>query len=101
MSATLPTNPCVHWTLAQLKQLGKTPDSVLARRTGRTVKAVVAMRQRRRIRLTTPPRPWTARETALLGRFNDAELGRRLRRPQWNVRRQRLTLRIAPFRPRP
>jgi hypothetical protein len=42
------------WTLAELKCLGKTPDSVLARRTSRTIKEVVAERERRRIRL--PPR---------------------------------------------
>jgi len=41
------------WTLFELKQLGKVPDSVLARRTGRTIQAVVAERQRRRLRLLT------------------------------------------------
>ncbi len=42
------------WTLAELKQLGKAPDSVLARRTGRTIKEIVAERERRRISLPTP-----------------------------------------------
>ena len=36
------------WTLRELKQLGEVPDSVLARRTGRTIKEVVAMREHRR-----------------------------------------------------
>jgi len=31
------------WTVAELKQLGKTPDSVLATRTGRTLNEVVAV----------------------------------------------------------
>ena len=57
------------WTLAELKLLGKKTDSVLARRTGRTIKEVVAERERRRINLETEPRRWTAREIKLLGRL--------------------------------
>jgi len=41
------------WTKAELNQLGKVPDSVLARRTGRTITEVVAVRESRRIRLRT------------------------------------------------
>jgi hypothetical protein len=41
------------WTLAELKKLGKAPDSVLARRFRRTIKEVVAERKHRRIRLAT------------------------------------------------
>src|SRR2546425_12665271 len=55
------------WTLAELKQVGKVPDSVLARRTGRTIKEVVAQREHRRVRLPTPPRRWTASELRMLG----------------------------------
>jgi len=44
------------WTLAELKHLGRVPDSVLARRTGRTIKEVVAMRGSRRLALITPTR---------------------------------------------
>ena len=61
------------WTLAEINQLGKAPDSVVACRTRRTIEAVVAERQRRRIRLQTPPRRWTASETRLLGRLVDRE----------------------------
>jgi|SRR5690242_8996275 len=43
------------WTIAELKQLGKTPDSILARRLVRTIKEVVAERERRRIGLPTAP----------------------------------------------
>jgi hypothetical protein len=50
-----------------LKQLGRMPDSVLARRTGRTIQEVVAMRKPRGIGLVTGPRRWTARELRLLG----------------------------------
>ena len=59
-------------------------------RTGRTIKEVVTLRQHRRIGLPPTLGRWTAREIRLLGRLNDAELGRRLRRPQWAIRRQRL-----------
>ena len=76
------------WTLAEVKQLGNTPDSVLARRTGRTIKEVVAERERRRIRLPTPPRRWTVSEIKLLGCYFDTEIARRLRRPVSSVRRQ-------------
>src|ERR1019366_2977319 len=55
------------WTVAELRQLGKVPDSVLARRRGRTIKEVVAERIARRIGLATGPRRWTARELRFLG----------------------------------
>src|ERR1035437_1539119 len=89
------------WSVAELKQLGKRPDSVLARRMGRTIKEVVAMRESRRIKLPTPPRRWTAREIRLLGTMNDAELGRCLRRRDSSVRDQRIALKIPPFLARP
>ena len=80
------------WTPREFKQLGEVPDSVLARRTGRTIKEVVAMREHLRIALETGPRPWTMEEIKLLGQMNDHELSRRLRRPKHRVRYQRLTL---------
>ena len=61
------------WTLSELKLLGRKPESVLARRLGRTIKEVVAERKRRRIRLKTAPRRWTASEIKLLGRYPDLE----------------------------
>ncbi len=73
------------WTRADIVQLGRVPDSVLARRMGRTIKAVVAERERRKIALPTAPRRWTAREIKLLGKFNDQELARRLRRTDGQV----------------
>src|SRR5258708_40001244 len=88
--------PC---TAAELKHLGKTPDSVLARRLRRTIAEVVAERERRRIRLRTPPRRWTAREIKLLGAMFDMEVARRLRRTRDDVRRQRRSLRIPALRP--
>jgi len=87
------------WTTAELKLLGKKPDSVLARRFGRTIQEVVAERERRRIRLRLPPRRWTAREIRLLGTMTDAELSRRLRCGYENVRRQRIALHIPSLRP--
>src|ERR1035437_4869698 len=87
------------WSVAELKQLGKRPDSTLARRMGRTIKEVVAMRESRRIKLPTPPRRWTAREIRLLGTMNDAELGRRLRRHYYVVRKKRNAFKIPSFLP--
>src|SRR5437764_12296924 len=88
------------WTVAEIKQLGKVPDSVLARRFRCTIKEIVAERERRGIALETGPRRWTAREIRLLGTMNDHELARRLRRPKHQVRQQRLDLNIPPFKPR-
>src|SRR2546426_11019245 len=88
-------------TRPELKQLGKLPDSVLGRRTGRSIKEVVAMRESRRIGLETGPRRWTAREIRLLGTKNDYELARRLRRPKHQINNQRRALKIPPFKPRP
>src|SRR5436309_643716 len=87
------------WTVAELEQLGKLPDSVLARRYRRTIEEVVAERERRRIAMQTGPRLWTAREIRLLGRLNDREVSRRLRRSYEDVRRQRLSLKIPALRP--
>ena len=80
LSRSMPAKKTTPWTLAELKQLGRTPDSVLARRTGRTIKEVVAERERRRIGLRTPRRRWTAREINLLGNLSDMEVARRLGR---------------------
>jgi hypothetical protein len=73
------------------------PDSALARRTGRT-KEVVAERERRRVRLPTPPRRWTAGEIKMLGRYPDLELTRRFGRSRADIRRERLRLGLPPFR---
>src|SRR5438105_13578036 len=87
------------WTLAELRQLGKVPDSVLARRFGRTIKEIVAEREHRAIARETGPRRWTAREILLLGKMNDKEVSRRLRRGYDDVRKQRIILHIPALRP--
>jgi hypothetical protein len=99
MAAAIKHRREARWTIAELKLIGKVPDSVLARRIGRTIKEIVEERQWRRIRLVTPPRRWTARETKLLGRYFDEELARRFRRPVHDVARQRIALQIPAFRP--
>ena len=99
MAAPMKSPRNAPWTKAELSRLGTAPDSVLARRLGRTIQEVVAERQARRIKLETGPRRWTAREIKLLGRYFDAELARRLRRPVHHVRRQRIALHIPAFRP--
>ena len=87
------------WTAREIQQLGRVPDSVLALRTQRTIKEVVAMQEQRRIFLPTPPRRWTVREIRMLGRYPDRELARRLRRPRKQIREERMRLHIAPIRP--
>src|SRR6266513_1934156 len=87
------------WTRGELKRLGKTAYSNLARRRKRTIKETVAEREARRIALPTGPRRWTAREIRMLGRFSDPEVGRRLRRTSGNVRSQRRKLKIRAFKP--
>jgi hypothetical protein len=89
------------WSFAELKRLGKTPDSVLARRRGRTIKEIVTMREHYRIAMETGPRPWTMREIKLLGTINDYEVARRLRRSNYQVWHQRTAFKIAPFKPAP
>src|ERR1035441_3021272 len=89
------------WTAKEVKLLGKVPDSVLARRWGRTIKEVVAEREARRIGLVTAPRRWTARELRLLGAMNDREVARRLRRGRMQVRLKRAGLASCPSCRRP
>ena len=91
-SARTSASGTVPWTLAELKQLGRTPDSLLARRSRRTIHEVVAMRESRGIGLVTGPRPWRAREIKLLGTMPDHELGRRLRRSAWAVSKRQFSL---------
>ena len=88
------------WTAAEIAKFGRVPDSVLARRLHRSIKEVVAERERRRIALPMRHRRWTAREVRLLGTMNDYELARRLRRPNHQVHCQRRALNIPPFKPR-
>ena len=77
------------WTARELGQLGRVLDSVLARRSGRTIRAVVAMRESRRIALPTGPRRWTARELRLLRTMPDAEFARRFKRTLPSVQNER------------
>jgi hypothetical protein len=60
----------VRWTLAEMKQLGRTPDSVLARRSGRTIHEVVAMRESRSNSLARCPiRQWRREQDILSARL--------------------------------
>lgn len=67
------------WQSAELSQLGKATDAAIARRIGRTRKAV----ETKRLLLGIPPktprrRKWTAHEVNLLGTMSDAALAERL-----------------------
>ena len=66
------------WLVAEIRLLGKIPDSILARRRKRTIKEVVAMREQLRKSLNTGPRRWTRREILLLGTLNDQVTASRL-----------------------
>jgi hypothetical protein len=90
MSTVIKQRREARWKMAELKLLGKMPDFVRARRIGGTIKEIVGERQRRRIRLVTPPRRWTARENKMLGHYFDEELARRFRRPVHDVARQKI-----------
>ncbi len=89
------------WTTAELKQLGRTPDSVLARRFRRTIREVLAKREARRIGLPIRRRTWTPAEIRLLGTMPDQELAERLRRSYHLVWYQRKMLGIPPFQSSP
>ena len=56
LKVKFPSRRGAPWTVRELRLLGKVPDSALARRTGRTIKETVAMREGRRIALPTAPR---------------------------------------------
>src|SRR6266850_1369511 len=86
------------WKMEELKRLGKTADSRLARQAKRTIQETVAEREARRIALPTAPRRWTAREMKMLGTMSDAELARRLRRSSGNVRYQRRIWNVRAFK---
>src|SRR5258705_87280 len=90
-----------NWTAEEINSLGQVPDSVLARRSGRTIGDVVAMRESRGVGLATGPRRWTEHEIRLLGTMRDTEISRRLRRDRNDVHRQRVQLKISPFKARP
>src|SRR5437867_11729642 len=88
------------WTVAEVEKLGRVPDSVLAERTGHTIKEVAAERDARGINVNTGPRRWTARELKLLGTMADRDIGQLLRRSRWSVNRQRRLLKIPAFKPK-
>src|ERR1035437_10277190 len=67
------------WTLRQERLLGTLPDNYLAKRFGRTFKAVRARRILRRIPAYRQ-RPWTTADDALLGTTTDLQLARSLGR---------------------
>jgi hypothetical protein len=83
------------WTPSELKLLGQRTDSVLARRLGRTIKEVAAMRESRHIQAARPNRRWTEEENRLLGTMPDIEVARRLKRGITGVEQQRLKLGIS------
>jgi hypothetical protein len=68
---------------------------LLARRLGRTIKEVVAMRESQHVQPARPSRRWTEAENRMLGTMPDAELGRRLKRGITGVQQQRLKLGIS------
>ena len=88
------------WSVAEVRQLGRVLDSVLAQRTGRTIKEVEAEREARGIGLSLGRRPWMAREISVLGMMTDRDAGQDVRRSRSAARRQRKLLNIPAFKPR-
>jgi hypothetical protein len=84
------------WSPAELKSIGKAPDSLLARRSRRTIKEIVAMREfLGRVLAKERQRRWTRREIQLLGTMKDYAVALRLRRGKKAVRMRRIALRIG------
>ena len=89
------------WTDAETALLGTAFDRVIAKKLGRTSKAV----ERKRHDLGIAPfhnhqRVWTKRELALLGKLSDAKVARRLGICRRAVLMQRKRLGIACANPR-
>ncbi len=74
----------------ELQLLGKQPDEELAKRFGRTEKAVQSMRVSVSLRQRTTRR-WEPRELELLGRLPDAEVARITGRTLISVQAMRRT----------
>ena len=72
-----------------MRDLGKVPDSVLAKRSGRTIREIVAMRQERRIAVSLAGRRWTNRETQLLGTLSDRQVAQSIGREAKSVAQRR------------
>lgn len=89
------------WTAAELAALGTDTDAAVARRLGRSVRAVMTARQAAGI---PPHRPhsltWTRAMLALLGKFTDAEVARRLGVAQRTVLLARAARGIPPCSPK-
>jgi hypothetical protein len=83
------------WTPSELKLIGQRTDAVLARRLGRTIKEVVAMRESQHIQPARSNRRWTEAENRMLGTMSDIELARRLKRGVTGVQQQRHKLGIS------
>jgi hypothetical protein len=79
-----------HWQKWELALLGKCPDQELARRTGRTVKAIEQHRKRFHIKMfNSPVQRWQKWERDLLGKISDQNFARRTGRKVTAVRNTR------------
>lgn len=88
------------WTKAEMRLIGSASDAAVARRIGRTPRAVAAKRRE----LGQPPavphrRSWTRRELKLLGTISDAQLAARLGCGRLTVLKKRRAMGIPPARP--
>lgn len=82
------------WKLREHKLLGKVPDSAIVQRWRRSIKEVVAKRERCGIALETGPRRWTPDKEKLLGQRPDEELAHLWRCTVGQVKARRQTLHI-------
>jgi hypothetical protein len=89
------------WSPAELKMLGRISDKEIARRTGRSFRAVLKYREKHHIpkaRCDCSLRYWTPREDALLGTRPAREIARQLKRTVISVKHRCQRLRRARLR---
>lgn len=88
------------WTAAQTKLIGTMTDSALAKRLGRTRRAVSSKRDSLGIAAFTPHRrQWTPAELKLLGTMPDSAVAKKLGCGRLHVTLTRLRLGVECFAP--
>ena len=86
--------------LVELKQLSKTPDSVLARLLGRPLTAIRRRRRQAGVPAFSRFVAWNAVQIALLGKLSDDEVAVRTGRSVRAVSQKRVQMRLAPANPK-
>lgn len=88
------------WSNDVMTQLGKVPDSRIAKEAGVHLSTVAKLRKKYGIKATKQRRPWLPEEVALLGTLSDAEVARRIGRTKAGVTLERTNRRIRGIDPK-